>query len=210
MINLRSKKIAGFTLIELMVAVSIFSIVMTMSMGAVLSIVEANRKSRSLQAAMNNLNLVVETVSRNVKFGTNWKCRTNPDDRLTPEEDCISGSVYKEIIFDDRFTLPNAELQRVSYALIPNSSGSGAKIKRKITNNLGLTLGYEPLTFTDININEFKLHVSGVGLDQRQPFLLMTIRGVAGTKVSNQTQFDLQTAVSQRELECLEFQPICN
>ena len=42
----------GFTLIELMVSITIFSIVMLISVGALLSIIDANRKDQSLKSVM--------------------------------------------------------------------------------------------------------------------------------------------------------------
>ncbi|MFM2357890.1 MAG: hypothetical protein RJA61_627 [Candidatus Parcubacteria bacterium] len=165
----------GFTLIELMVAVSIFSIIMVMSMGAVFSIVEANRKSRSLKSAMNNLNLVVETISRNVKFGTNWSVQTNG------------------ITFQDRFTLPNRALQTVSY----RHNATNGSIERSISG-----AQFESITSPEININRFNLTVQGVPSgDGLQPFVILQVGGIAGTRASNQTTFDLQSAISQRELE---------
>ena len=58
----KSKLNRGFTLIELMTAVSIFVVVMTISMGAILNIFDANRKARTLKTVLNNLNLVVERI----------------------------------------------------------------------------------------------------------------------------------------------------
>lgn len=179
----------GFTLIEMMVAISIFSIIMVMSMGAVISIMDANRKSRSLKSAMNNLNLAVETMSRNVKFGTRWTCNDL-------EASCVGGV---RIMFQDRFTL-NGTLQTVTYQFVEN--GGLGRIERKIVGGPNDTNNqFESLTSPEIDINSFSLDVSGVGNDNKQPFLIMKVRGVVGVKASNQTQFDLQTAVSQREPE---------
>jgi len=176
----------GFTLIELMVSISIFSIIMVMSMGAVVSILEANRKSRSLKSSMNNLNLVIETISRNVKFGTNWICGAG-----TSSANCVDGT---EISFDDRFTLVDTSgqpiLQRVSYRL------NDAQIERKI--DVGI---YESITSKEIEITDFKFTVDGIGPDQAQPFATVRVRGVVGGTKASKTEFDLQTAMSQRELE---------
>src|SRR3990167_9012172 len=64
----------GFTLIELMVAISIFIVVMTISMGSILNVFDANRKSRSLKTVLNNLNLAVESMSKEMRFGKNYHC----------------------------------------------------------------------------------------------------------------------------------------
>ena len=69
----------GFTLIELMTAVSIFIVIMTVSMGSILSIFDANRKSRSLKTVMNNLNLALESMSREMRYGRSYNCGTDSD-----------------------------------------------------------------------------------------------------------------------------------
>jgi len=63
----------GFTLIELMTAIAIFTIVMTISMGSILNVFDANRKSRSLKTVLNNLNLVVESMSREMRYGKDYR-----------------------------------------------------------------------------------------------------------------------------------------
>src|SRR5436853_500978 len=62
----------GFTLIELMVASSIIIIVMVISIGAVLSIVDANRKAQSLNSVITNLNFAVESMVRDMREGKNF------------------------------------------------------------------------------------------------------------------------------------------
>ncbi len=181
------KRNKGFTLVELMVAVSIFAIIMVMSMGAVVSILEANRKSRTLKSAMNNLNLVVESIARNVKFGTNWN--------LTGGTDCVGSGIS----FIDKFSIPNVT-RNVSYCYVA-VPGAG-RIDRKIDIVGGATGSFESLTSPEINIKRFSLTGSGLlSNDNQQPFLILSIGGVAGSRASNQTSFDLQTAVSQRELQ---------
>ena len=65
----KEKFTTGFTLIEMMVAVSIFAIVVMISMTAILSIVDSNRKAQSLKSVMNNLNFALETMTRSIKTG---------------------------------------------------------------------------------------------------------------------------------------------
>ena len=54
----------GFTLIELMVSVTIFIIVMVIALGSLLSISEAERKAEQLKTVMNNLNFGLESMAR--------------------------------------------------------------------------------------------------------------------------------------------------
>lgn len=63
------KSEAGFTLIEMIVSVGLFSIVMVIMLGAVLTIVDVNRKSQTLTTVMNNLNFALESMTRTIKTG---------------------------------------------------------------------------------------------------------------------------------------------
>jgi prepilin-type N-terminal cleavage/methylation domain-containing protein len=59
----------GFTLIEMLVSLALFSIVIVVIMGSILTIVDVNRKSQSLTVVMNDLNFVLESITRTVKTG---------------------------------------------------------------------------------------------------------------------------------------------
>jgi len=61
----------GFTLIEMLVAVSLFVFVMLIGVGVLLSIIDANRKARALSSVMNNLNFALESMSRNIRVEQN-------------------------------------------------------------------------------------------------------------------------------------------
>ena len=57
----------GFTLIEMLVSVAIFSIIITMIMGTIVTITDASRKARTLTEVMNNLNFSFESMTRTLK-----------------------------------------------------------------------------------------------------------------------------------------------
>lgn len=67
----------GFTLIEIMVSMSIFIIVMVVATGAVLSAVDANRKAQALGSVMNNLNVALESMVRDVRTGSLYTVGSN-------------------------------------------------------------------------------------------------------------------------------------
>ena len=90
MFTLNNKKMGGFTLIEMMVSIALFAIVMVMSMGAILSIVAANKKAQALNSVMTNLNFAVDSMSRDIKTGYNYHCGPHiPFPK--PRTSCTSG-----------------------------------------------------------------------------------------------------------------------
>src|SRR3989344_4028496 len=64
----------GFSIIEMIVAVAIFSIVMVVCVGALLSVVDVNQRVQSMKSIVNNLNYALETMVRNIRTGRDYEC----------------------------------------------------------------------------------------------------------------------------------------
>ncbi len=64
----------GFTLIETMIAMTIFTVLVTVGMGAVLNAMNQHALAQNMRTAMDNLNFVMEDMSRNIRLGTNFHC----------------------------------------------------------------------------------------------------------------------------------------
>jgi len=182
--NRQSTTGKGFTLIELMTAVSIFLVVMTISMGAILGIFSANDKVGSLKIVMDNLNFATETMSREIRFGTRYHCGSGD---FTLPENCAGGA-------DSISFLSNDGTQQIRYRL------SGTSIEKSI-NAASPSAIYTSVTAPEINIQSLTFYVTGATLDNLQPRVVIMIKGSAGNKPSSQTEFTMQTAVSQRLLD---------
>jgi prepilin-type N-terminal cleavage/methylation domain-containing protein len=78
----------GFTLIELMVSVAIFTIVATISLGALLAMAQADTKSENISSVVNNLNAALESMTRNIRTGYDYHCGSFSGG------DCLSGDSY--------------------------------------------------------------------------------------------------------------------
>jgi len=69
-INLQ--KNSGFTIIETMIAVSIFLIVVTIGIGSLLNTTLLQSKSQDMRSIMDNLSFIMEDMSRNIRTGYNY------------------------------------------------------------------------------------------------------------------------------------------
>ena len=182
------KKEQGFTLVELLVSIAIFVIVMTFSLGAVVSVLDAGRKARSLKSVMTNLNFTVETMSRDIKFGENYYC----GESSTPTyRDCSGNPVDP----GTAISFVSSENQNIIYKLEDN------QIKKSI--NGGTT--FTGVTAPEVTIQSMKFYVfdsppQSTG-DNRQPRVTLIIRGYAGEKPTLQSNFVIQTTLSQRSLD---------
>ena len=199
----------GFTLVELMVATTIFMIVIVMGLSSLISINSVSKRSQSLRAGMDNLNFAIENMSRTIRLGYDYGCI---NDFSTPifNKNCgtgssasypISGSsgiMFK--IFNQSYTTPADD----EYTYFLNQASGYNSINRCIKygggTNSGSTL-CAPITAPEINIVMLRFVVSGATLaDGVQPGAFMYVEGT--TTVSNtQTPFKIQTFISQRQYE---------
>lgn len=67
--NNNIQKDRGFTLVEMLTSVAIFSIVLVVIMGSIITVIDVNRKAQSLTIVMNDLNFVLESMTRTIKTG---------------------------------------------------------------------------------------------------------------------------------------------
>jgi prepilin-type N-terminal cleavage/methylation domain-containing protein len=210
---------AGFTLIEMLVSIALFAIVMVVCVGALLSLVGANKKAQALESVMNNLNISLDDMARSIREGTNFNgqqvyngqsagCITGPG----AGKDCIGNSNggTHTFSFAPFGTNTSGSFNYTYYIYAPNgsfncvtSSGTGGCIVRaEYSSTLG---GYvvAPLTAPEVSITSMEFYVIGtVTGDTTQPRVIITIDGIAGGgSVKTQTTFHLQATAVQRALD---------
>lgn len=182
----------GFTLIELMVSVTIFAIVMTISVGTLLVMIDATRKAQSLQAAMTNISFVSDSITRNIRTGYNYYCASYIDTLPSgsDSQDCASGG--QAISF-----VRNKDGKRVGFRL----NTIDKSIERNVDNG-----GWLRVTSQNITINTFDIIVEYSGGyysdgDLSQPHVSLLIEGIVDEGLESETDFALQTNVTQRVLD---------
>lgn len=85
----------GFTLIEMIVAVGVFTVAITISLASFLNISAIQKKAEAFRAVNNNLNFALESMVREIKTG--WEYTLNSDSSLTVTN--ISQSVEYKVTF---------------------------------------------------------------------------------------------------------------
>lgn len=168
----------GFTLIELIVSITIFSIIMTVSIGSILGIFDSNRKSRSLKTVMTNLNLAVESMSREMRFGKNYHCGAGT---LTIPQNCASGGTLVSFLSTDGV--------QVTYRFV------GTALEREVAGG-----GFQAVTAPEVVIDDLDFYTLGAGTDGLQPKVIIKIKSHAGSGKSR-SDFTLQTLVTQRPID---------
>ena len=205
----------GFTLIEIIVALGIFSVVAVVSLGALVKIIDANRKAQTLQAAMTNLNFALDAVSRELRVGSSYHCETT-DQWTTGTNDSLASrscaaNQGQLIAFEsskvDNISVPHCRLIFVYRFENTGTNGSPRwqleKAEKSLCgdiinpNNTG-DVAYVSVISPNVTVADYRL---GVSYDQNtQPFPRTFIRlvGYAGTREKERTYFDIQTTISAR------------
>ena len=194
----------GFTLVEMIVAVGLFAIVMLICISALLSLVDANRKAQALQSVMNNLNVALDGLVRNVREGTAYQCAaTSPGSApvypsaYPATADC-SNSGGEELSFEPYHQSAGAVSLWV-YWFQKDANGVG----RLYRSEDGVPADGVPITAPEVSIDDVKFYVIGASsADNVQPKVLVIIRGSAGaTKATVRTTFHIQATAVQRQLD---------
>ena len=72
--NKNNKQNKGYTIIETMIAISIFLVVVMIGMTALLNANLIHQKSQNMRSIMDNLSFIMEDMSKNMRTGYNYHC----------------------------------------------------------------------------------------------------------------------------------------
>lgn len=177
-----SRSERGFSLIEMMVAITLFSAVAVISIGALLSLVDANKKQQSLKSSMNNLHFAIESMSREIRTGSLYNCSFAPIQGITSDCPLPLGG--------DWFGFVSSKGDFIEYRKI------GSQLTRKIN-------GVPPfisMTSPEISIDTLNFYVTGSlrGAPDSQPLVTIIISGTSGVRDKTKTDFSIQATVTQR------------
>ena len=182
---------SGFTLVEMIVAIGLFSVVMVVCVGALLSLVNANRKAQALQSVMNNLNIALDGMARSVRMGNTYDGSTGCVGNTGGANDCTEGTTM--LTFQ-----PYGNASDPIW--IYNFNDTTNRIERSTS---GTISGAAPITAPEVTIDDMRFYVVGTERgDTIQPKVVIVIKGSAGVpESSSRTTFHLQAAAVQRVLD---------
>lgn len=178
---------AGFSLIELVLAVAIFAVVVTTTLVGLMSVIDVSNRQQAKNEAVNTLNFAVDDMIRRIRTGYNFACAQSSGTNDCTLNDSSTFSFTASEVGPDASTN-----DRVIYSLDSD-------------NNLERTIGgsTDQLTGPPIEITNLSFKVIGTdtGLDSEQSRVFLVISGqideVAG---ADPETFSIQTTVAQRLL----------
>ena len=179
----KNKFMTGFTIIETMIAISIFLIVVVIGIGALLNAHLVNKKSQDMRSIMDSLSFSMEDMSRNIRTGSNYSCL---DGQGIPP----SGKNCRGIAFDSNnngivsqwvYYVQNGYLYRSTDGFASSVQMTPEEVKLNEQSYNFSVIGAEPASTSDV----------------QQPLVIIRLVGTI-TSGGNTTPFSLQTAISQR------------
>lgn len=180
---------AGFTLVEMMVSVALFSVVMLVSIGSLLSLIDASKRAQGIQSVMNNLNVALDGMVRSMRMGQNYAVDGGAHElSFTPfGEDPTNSSARWEYSFVEKADTPEPR---------------GRLYKKYKPDGFGATVTV-PLTAEEVDIDYVQFYqTADIAGDTRQPRVVMIVRGKAGfNKLKTTTYFNIQASATQRLLD---------
>ncbi len=171
----------GFTLIELMVAVGLFALVMTLAAGAYLMMINANRQAQALATGINNLSFGLETMTRDIRTGTGYCGGSN----------CAPGV----------FNFTNVDGQSVTYELVDNGTncgGASAGYLARVTNGVTTPLTDPSVMISSLTFDTFGTAPYSVGNDTTQARVTIVVNGCVSAGPGKTQNFTIETGATMR------------
>ncbi len=178
---------------EMLVAVALFSIVMLVAVGSLLALVGVDKKVQSIQSVMDNLNITLDGMVRNIRMGSNFHCGAG---NYQTTHDCVNGDVI--FSFEPYGNSP-ADPPTIYYYNV-----SDKRLYRSLD---GILADAQPITAPEVSIDSFTFYVAGsdrgctvIPCNTVQPKVVMIAKGTAGADKAK-TSFHVQVTAVQRLLD---------
>ncbi|MEK7480639.1 MAG: type II secretion system protein [Patescibacteria group bacterium] len=171
----------GFTIFEMIVAIGIFSVVVTIAVSSMLILTNSERKAITLQNTQDNLRFALEAMAKEMRTGENFS------------SGCAIGCTF--------INYRTARGQTVSYRFNQTS-----KVIEKASTGSGCSTPfpencYFPFTSTEVIIDILLFYVTGVANDNLQPKITIVLQASTPGTERTKSRLRLQTTVSQRRLD---------
>lgn len=206
----------GFTLIEALVSLALFSMVVVSASGVILSVISSNKKNQAVSSVVNNLNYSIESMVRDIKTGYRYHCISADaidldelvlEDYKVKPETCTNNQTINSITLVS--TISGKE-QVVRYELVGINADKYIKktlytetsedfstttlpASYPLTDQKNITI--DKLEFT---INTPESIIPATTTPTGQPSVFLVLKGTAKVNQINISDFFIQTYISQR------------
>lgn len=213
---------SGFTPVEMIVSLAIFSIVVTVSVGALLVLVGTNQRLQGEQSIMTNLSFALDSMTREIRTGSYYYCfRSSNSNAFTSSgssldtaigdqetADCPNGNdidvQYHGLVFiEGGDSISGSGNDRIAYFYNDGRTNPAA---RGIYRRFGVGPAQQIIS-PDIYLVDVEFFVTGTRTLESggsgsivQPTVTIYLRAAENQDGSGK-QFEVQTTVTQRTLD---------
>lgn len=186
----------GFSLIELLVSLSLFTVVILMAVGTLLVLIDANAKAQSTQDVMMNLTFALDSMTREIRTGRSYYCTDTLPSSISEDStlDCVEGTGLSIVEGGSSLTAGTGG-SRIAYRL-----ADGA-VERRVGDGSWLPLTSDVVTITDMYFTVTGTDTYSESADLEQPTVTVFIEGTAGERADARSNFSIQTTVTRRTLD---------
>lgn len=190
----RNKK--GFTLVEVLVSLFIFSIVVITALGLFVMVSARVKTSRAERRVADNLSFALEHLSRSIAYGRSFSCGTIGSSLPPPPRSCpVSLGGDDTLAFSGTISGTNPT---ITYQRLVNTATGRGYIARRIDSGPFISLTDEAIDVEELTF--YVSHAEPFTIDPEQPVVSIVLKGVSYAS-ANPTVFIIQTTVSQRDLK---------
>ncbi len=199
----RASQTAGFTLVEVLVSMSIFAVVVTMAVGTLIVLMDANAKAQAVQSVINNTSFVLDAMARDIRTGFYYYCNNSGslpnnifNNNNITTRDCAGGATAFVFTESGNSLTSGTGSNRIGYRL------QGTKIQRHL--GTGGAGSWSDVTAPDVTIKTLDFVVTGTNntsANSVSPMVTIYIEGEVIDTAQNVTAFELQTTVTQQALD---------
>ncbi len=200
-------RIRGISLVEILVVLGLFSGVATLALGALFNTQTINNKLTENQSILDNVNLSLQTITRDIRYGTDFYCSSVVSTATTTRRSCDYVSGGGTALSFKSIEAVNED-DRVTYYL------QGGILYKRADFIIGDSFTYQ-VTSNDVFIDSFHFYVDGAyatdptlstdrsSIDYKQPRVTLLVSGrskpLRPTAVP--ATFNIQTTISPRPLD---------
>lgn len=207
---------AGFSLIEMIVSLGIFSIIVTTAVGALLVLISTNQKLQGEQSVMTNLSFALDSMTREIRTGYNYYCDStysagatggpenffnndnSQEDLLgTNTRDCASIPQGRRVHGLSFYEGGNSVVGATNHRILYYYDEGDLTIKRRVGDNDAQSIISSGLEITDAEFTVTGTSPQSSG-DNLQPTVTVSIEA---REVGEEKVYRLQTTVTQRTLD---------
>ena len=191
----------GFTLVELMISMTIFTILVTIGIGSVLSALNQHFVTTNIRSIVDSLNFTMEDMSRNIRTSGEIRCVVSGDiGPYTNSTDDVMPANCPALAGSNKIVFKAIDGTNVTYVMTAPTATTDPSSILKVSGDTGIP---EVIIPPEVKINFAKsgFTVTGAtGSDKLQPRVTIRLSGTITYK-NVTSPFSIETTVTARQLD---------